>query len=37
MQRLSDVTVCDVDGRPCRLGDVWSERAAVIVWLRHYG
>jgi hypothetical protein len=37
MQRLSDVTVLDVEGRPLRLGDVWRDRAAVAVWLRHYG
>jgi len=27
----------DVDGHPVRLGDLWSERPAVLVFLRHFG
>ena len=34
---LAELTVKDLDGDDVRLGDVWSERPAVLVWLRHYG
>ena len=34
---LAELTVKDLDGNDVRLGDVWSERPAVLVWLRHYG
>jgi prostamide/prostaglandin F2alpha synthase len=34
---LADITLPDQDGNPVRLGDLWSERPAVLVWLRHYG
>ncbi len=34
---LGAVTVKDVDGRDVRLGDLWRERPAVLVFLRHYG
>lgn len=27
----------DPDGRPVRLGDLWSERPAVLVFVRHFG
>jgi hypothetical protein len=26
-----------VDGEPVRLGSLWEEGPAVLVWLRHYG
>ncbi|MGH7723589.1 MAG: SelL-related redox protein [Candidatus Dormibacteria bacterium] len=35
--RLSDATVLDPDGSGVRLGDLWSDRPAVLVWLRHFG
>ncbi|HKW75398.1 MAG TPA: hypothetical protein VJN64_07730 [Terriglobales bacterium] len=35
--RLQNITLPDVDGRPVRLGSLWSERPAVVVFLRHYG
>lgn len=34
---LEDVVLNDVDGHPVRLGDLWSERPAVLVFLRHFG
>jgi hypothetical protein len=34
---LADLTVQDVDGNDVRLGDLWREQPAVLVWLRHYG
>jgi prostamide/prostaglandin F2alpha synthase len=34
---LADIRLPDQDGRPVRLGDLWSDRPAVIVWLRQYG
>jgi hypothetical protein len=27
----------DQDGNEVRLGDLWDERPAVLIWLRHYG
>jgi hypothetical protein len=35
--RLANITLPDVDGTPVRLGSLWSERPAVVVFLRHYG
>lgn len=35
--QLADVEVHDRNGDPCRLGDLWSERPAVLVFLRHFG
>jgi hypothetical protein len=34
---LADITLPDHDGNEVRLGDLWSEHPAVLVWLRHYG
>jgi hypothetical protein len=34
---LAEVTVKDVEGQDVRLGDLWRERPAVLVFLRHYG
>ncbi len=34
---LADITLPDQDGHEVRLGDLWSERPAALVWLRHYG
>jgi hypothetical protein len=34
---LAELTVRDSDGAEVRLGDLWRERPAVLVWLRHYG
>jgi hypothetical protein len=34
---LAELTLQDLEGDDVRLGDVWRERPAVLVWLRHYG
>jgi hypothetical protein len=34
---LADIVLPDQDGNAVRLGDLWQERPAVLVWLRHYG
>jgi hypothetical protein len=34
---LAEVVVKDMEGRNVRLGDVWREKPAVVVFVRHYG
>jgi len=34
---LADLVLPDHDGHDVRLGDLWRERPAALVWLRHYG
>jgi peroxiredoxin len=34
---LESLTVFDPDGRRTRLGQLWAERTAVLVFLRHFG
>jgi hypothetical protein len=34
---LADVVLPNQDGAEVRLGDLWRDRPAVLVWLRHYG
>jgi hypothetical protein len=34
---LADVVLRDADGAEVRLGELWAERPAVVVFLRHYG
>ena len=34
---LADLIVNDTEGRDVRLGDLWRERPAVLVFVRHYG
>ncbi len=34
---LVDIVLLDHDGNEVRLGDVWRDRPAALVWLRHYG
>lgn len=34
---LAGITLPDHAGRQVTLGDLWSERPAALVWLRHYG
>ena len=34
---LAGIVLPDHDGRDVRLGDLWSDELAVLVWLRHYG
>jgi hypothetical protein len=35
--RLEAVTLPDADGVGHRLGDLWSERPVILVFLRHFG
>jgi prostamide/prostaglandin F2alpha synthase len=34
---LAAVTVRDLEGREVRLGELWEDQPAVLVFLRHYG
>jgi len=34
---LGEVVVKDTEGRDVRLGDVWRDQPAVVVFVRHYG
>jgi prostamide/prostaglandin F2alpha synthase len=34
---LADIKLPDHEGKEVRLGDLWRDRPAVLVWLRHYG
>jgi hypothetical protein len=34
---LEDVVLEDSSGAEVRLGDLWADRPAVLVFLRHYG
>jgi len=34
---LADAVVKDTEGRDLRLGDVWRDKPAVLVFVRHYG
>ena len=34
---LSDTTILDTAGGDVRLGDLWRDHPAVMVWLRHFG
>jgi hypothetical protein len=34
---LAEIVLPDQDGRDVRLGDLWRDRPAALVWLRHYG
>jgi hypothetical protein len=34
---LAAAEVKDVDGQPVRLGTLWADRPAVLVWVRHFG
>ena len=37
MSRLDDLTLTDDAGRDVPLRDLWAERPAALVFLRHYG
>jgi hypothetical protein len=37
MDALAGITLPDYDGEPVRLGDLWLDGPALLVWLRHYG
>jgi hypothetical protein len=34
---LADVVLQDDAGRAVRLGDLWLDRPAALIFLRHYG
>ena len=34
---LAGIVLEDTDGGEVRLGDLWADRPAVLVFLRHYG
>jgi len=34
---LADLVLPDQESHDVRLGDLWLERPAALVWLRHYG
>ena len=34
---LEDIVLPDSDEREVRLGSLWEDRPAVLVWLRHWG
>jgi len=34
---LADLVVKDLEGNDVRLGSLWEDGPAVLVWLRHYG
>ncbi len=34
---LADIVLRDHEDHEVRLGDLWADRTAVLVWLRHYG
>ncbi len=34
---LADISLPDTDGKMTRLGSLWAEGPAVVVFLRHYG
>jgi hypothetical protein len=35
--RLAEVVLPDTDNQAVKLGSLWAEGPAVIVFLRHYG
>lgn len=34
---IENIELLDVDGEAVRLGSLWEDGPAVLVWLRHYG
>jgi hypothetical protein len=37
LDRLADLTVLDMNGNPVRFGDLYRDRTAVVVFVRHFG
>ncbi len=37
MSELEAIEIQDENGRPVRLGDLWRDRVAVLVFVRHFG
>jgi hypothetical protein len=34
---LAEIVLPNQDGTDVRLGDLWKEGPAALIWLRHYG
>jgi len=34
---LASAEVKDAEGKPVRLGTLWSDKPAVVIWVRHFG
>ncbi len=34
---LAEIVLPDQEGNKVRLGDLWGDRPAALIWLRHYG
>ena len=34
---LAEMVLPDHEGREVAIGDLWRDRPAALVWLRHYG
>jgi hypothetical protein len=34
---LAEIVLPDHEGHDVRLGDLWNDGPAALVWLRHYG
>lgn len=37
VNRLKEMEVLDEYGTPVRLGNLWRDRTAVLVFVRHFG
>jgi hypothetical protein len=37
VRAIADTRLPDSFGEEQRVGDLWRDRPAVLVWLRHYG
>ena len=37
MSKLEEISILDEQGRPIRLGELWRDRTAVLVFVRHFG
>ena len=35
--KLAGLTLPDADNKPVKLGSLWANAPAVVVFLRHYG
>lgn len=34
---IAELAVVDADGQPVALAELWAERPAVLVFVRHFG
>jgi hypothetical protein len=37
LQGLGDIEVLDSEGRPRKLGSLWADRPAALIFVRHFG